>query len=171
MLCPSSLFALYVCQPAVYQASCASRRVASAYAFTCRACSKCSQLRYLCFLRIQGCTSSQRSSSGACVWGADQDSVRLLAVESCGPLARLLPREDAATHILPVVQKFAVVRPAHCALTVSLRWDLWAATSATRANAAGFYSHAPTSVWSASLLPMLGIALEWLPILHGHSES
>ena len=31
-------------------------------------------------------------------------------MESCGPLARLLVREDAAAHILPVVQKFSVVR-------------------------------------------------------------
>ena len=40
---------------------------------------------------------------------ADQDSVRLLAVDSCGPLARLLTRDESAAHVLPVVQKFASV--------------------------------------------------------------
>jgi len=40
----------------------------------------------------------------------------LLAVESCGPLARLLVREDAAAHILPVVQKFSVVRRGYSVL-------------------------------------------------------
>jgi hypothetical protein len=46
-----------------------------------------------------------------CVWGpADQDSVRLLAVEGCGPLARLLNRDDTMLCIIPVVKKFSAVR-------------------------------------------------------------
>lgn len=40
---------------------------------------------------------------------ADQDSVRLLAVETCGPLARLLNKSDSVHHVLPIVQKFAQV--------------------------------------------------------------
>lgn len=40
----------------------------------------------------------------------DQDSVRLLAVESCGAFAAALSREDCQSHLLPVVQKFAQVR-------------------------------------------------------------
>ena len=39
--------------------------------------------------------------------GTDQDSVRLLAVECCGPLAKLCEQEDIISHILPVVKKFA----------------------------------------------------------------
>lgn len=38
---------------------------------------------------------------------ADQDSVRLLAVEDCAALAKLLSREDALTNVMPAVQKFA----------------------------------------------------------------
>ena len=40
---------------------------------------------------------------------ADQDSVRLLAVETCGPLARLLNKSESVQHVLPIVQKFAQV--------------------------------------------------------------
>lgn len=40
---------------------------------------------------------------------ADQDSVRLLAVESCGAFAQALGREDAINSLLPIVQKFAQV--------------------------------------------------------------
>jgi len=40
---------------------------------------------------------------------ADQDSVRLLAVEACGPLARLLNKGESVQHVLPIVQKFAQV--------------------------------------------------------------
>lgn len=42
-------------------------------------------------------------------WVTDQDSVRLLAVEACGPLASILTREDTLAFIIPVVQKFAQV--------------------------------------------------------------
>jgi len=35
--------------------------------------------------------------------------VRLLAVECCGPLAKLSSKEGVVTHILPVVQKFSQV--------------------------------------------------------------
>ena len=41
---------------------------------------------------------------------ADQDSVRLLAVETCGPLTRLLSRNESVQHVLPIVQKFAQVQ-------------------------------------------------------------
>lgn len=48
-------------------------------------------------------------------WGhADQDSVRLLAVECCGPLAQLSGKEDTMSSILPVVQKFSQARPLSC---------------------------------------------------------
>ena len=40
---------------------------------------------------------------------AEQDSVRLLAVEGCGQLARLLTKEESVKDILPVVQKFSTV--------------------------------------------------------------
>jgi hypothetical protein len=40
---------------------------------------------------------------------ADQDSVRLIAVEACSPLARVLPKEQVVQHVLPVMQKFAQV--------------------------------------------------------------
>ena len=43
------------------------------------------------------------------VVSADQDSVRLLAVESCGAFAAALSKEDCASSLLPVVQKFAQV--------------------------------------------------------------
>lgn len=48
------------------------------------------------------------SAAGVCV-AADQDSVRLLAVESCGAFAAALSKEDCASSLLPVVQKFAQV--------------------------------------------------------------
>ena len=35
--------------------------------------------------------------------------MRLLAVECCGPLAKLCGKEDIVQHILPVVQKFSQV--------------------------------------------------------------
>ena len=38
---------------------------------------------------------------------ADQDSVRLLAVEACGPLARLLNKGESVQHVLPIVKKFS----------------------------------------------------------------
>ena len=41
---------------------------------------------------------------------ADQDSVRLLAVETCGSLARLLNKGESVQYILPIVQKFAQVK-------------------------------------------------------------
>ena len=48
----------------------------------------------------------------ACLCAAEQDSVRLLTVESCGPLARLLSKDDAVRSILPIVQTFSQVL--HC---------------------------------------------------------
>lgn len=43
------------------------------------------------------------------IGAADQDSVRLLAVESCGAFAAALSKEDCASSLLPVVQMFAQV--------------------------------------------------------------
>ena len=40
---------------------------------------------------------------------ADQDSVRLLAVESCGAFAQALTKEDCTSSLLPVVLRFAQV--------------------------------------------------------------
>lgn len=39
----------------------------------------------------------------------DQDSVRLLAVESCAALGKLLEPEDCIAHILPVIVNFSQV--------------------------------------------------------------
>lgn len=38
---------------------------------------------------------------------APQDSVRLLAVESCGDFAKLLPRSDVSNTVLPIVKRFS----------------------------------------------------------------
>ena len=57
----------------------------------------------LCFCVLQPVTPSAPPVA------ADQDSVRLLAVECCGPLAQLSSKDDITTHILPVVQKFSQV--------------------------------------------------------------
>ena len=40
--------------------------------------------------------------------------MRLLAVECCGPLAKLSGKEGVVTHILPVVQKFSQVPARSC---------------------------------------------------------
>lgn len=40
---------------------------------------------------------------------ADQDSVRLLAVETCGAFAQALGRDDAVNSLLPIIHKFAQV--------------------------------------------------------------
>jgi len=45
---------------------------------------------------------------------AVQDSVRLLAVESCSAFAGALSPEDANMHLLPVINKFAQVRGTGC---------------------------------------------------------
>ena len=42
---------------------------------------------------------------------ADQDSVRLLAVESCGPFAQKLSADDNYLLLLPIVQKLVQVCP------------------------------------------------------------
>ena len=38
----------------------------------------------------------------------EQDSVRLLAVEACSPLAHALPLIDAKTRVLPIFQQFGI---------------------------------------------------------------
>ena len=40
---------------------------------------------------------------------ADQDSVRLLAVQCCGALARTLSKAECLATVVPVVQRFAQV--------------------------------------------------------------
>jgi len=40
---------------------------------------------------------------------ADQDSVRLLAVEGCAALGKLLEPQDCVAHILPVIVNFSQV--------------------------------------------------------------
>jgi hypothetical protein len=40
---------------------------------------------------------------------ADQDSVRLLAVEGCAALGKLLEPQDCVSHILPVIVNFSQV--------------------------------------------------------------
>jgi hypothetical protein len=42
--------------------------------------------------------------------GADQDSVRLLAVEGCAALGKLLEPADCVANILPVIVSFSQVR-------------------------------------------------------------
>lgn len=41
---------------------------------------------------------------------ADQDSVRLLAVEGCAALGKLLEPQDCVAHILPVIVNFSQVQ-------------------------------------------------------------
>lgn len=60
----------------------------------------------------QLCTVIAYHCRRSSVLTADQDSVRLLAVETCGPLARLLNKGESVQHVLPIVQKFAQVRSA-----------------------------------------------------------
>lgn len=40
----------------------------------------------------------------------DQDSVRLLAVEGCAALGKLLEPQDCVAHILPVIVNFSQVQ-------------------------------------------------------------
>lgn len=42
--------------------------------------------------------------------GADQDSVRLLAVEGCAALGKLLEPADCVANVLPVIVSFSQVR-------------------------------------------------------------
>lgn len=44
----------------------------------------------------------------------------MLAVETCGPLARLLNKSDSVQHVLPIVQKFAQVGSTPCQLHLAL---------------------------------------------------
>ena len=53
-------------------------------------------------------------TSGFCLSSTDQDSVRLLAVECCGPLAKLSGKDGVVTHILPIVQKFSQACSGSC---------------------------------------------------------
>ena len=55
-------------------------------------------------IRATGSESSLKAKVAA-----DQDSVRLLAVEGCGHFSRLLRKEESTSTILPVVQRFATV--------------------------------------------------------------
>lgn len=60
---------------------------------------------------------------------ADQDSVRLLAVETCGAFAQALGREDAVATLLPIIHKFSQVcfaglgaTPAPTSAVPATRW-------------------------------------------------
>ena len=45
---------------------------------------------------------------------SDQDSVRLLAVEGCGALGKLLEPQDCVAHILPIIVNFSQVKISYC---------------------------------------------------------
>ena len=47
---------------------------------------------------------------------SDQDSVRLLAVEGCAALGKLLEPQDYVAHILPVIVNFYQVHCSHVGL-------------------------------------------------------
>lgn len=55
------------------------------------------------------CARHATHAPPACLPPAVQDSVRLLAVESCSSFAAALSPEDATAHLLPVIDKFAQV--------------------------------------------------------------
>ena len=48
-------------------------------------------------------------SSNSFLVQTDQDSVRLLAVEGCAALGKLLEPQDCVAHILPVIVNFSQV--------------------------------------------------------------
>lgn len=54
--------------------------------------------------------------------------MRLLAVEACGPIAKLLSKQEAVKQILPIVQRLSEVRPAACRALVKARPQLWPCT-------------------------------------------
>lgn len=60
---------------------------------------------------------------------SDQDSVRLLAVEGCAALGKLLEPQDCVAHILPVIVNFSQVYHVDnlCSplLLTSLRYTMW----------------------------------------------
>lgn len=47
------------------------------------------------------------------IFFSDQDSVRLLAVEGCAALGKLLEPQDCIAHILPVIVNFSQVFQIH----------------------------------------------------------
>lgn len=53
--------------------------------------------------------SSYGSSISILTFILDQDSVRLLAVEGCAALGKLLEPQDCVAHILPVIVNFSQV--------------------------------------------------------------
>ena len=57
----------------------------------------------MCIQRVREVLSVPASAS------VDQDSVRLLAVQCCGPLARTLSRAECQSTVVPIVQRFAQV--------------------------------------------------------------
>lgn len=59
----------------------------------------------LSILNLQG----QFISLFLLIFISDQDSVRLLAVEGCGALGKLLEPQDCVAHILPVIVNFSQV--------------------------------------------------------------
>jgi len=56
---------------------------------------------------------------------SDQDSVRLLAVEGCAALGKLLEPQDCVAHILPVIVNFSQVNKCVNMIKKFYWWALW----------------------------------------------
>ena len=52
------------------------------------------------------------------IFVSDQDSVRLLAVEGCAALGKLLEPQDCIANILPVIVNFSQVRRMHVQILI-----------------------------------------------------
>ena len=46
-------------------------------------------------------------------------------MEACGPIAKLLSKQEAVKQILPIVQRLSEVRPAAYITLVKMRSQLW----------------------------------------------
>ena len=49
-----------------------------------------------------------------CNLGTDQDYIRLLAMEGCAALGKLLEPQDCVAYILPVIVNFSQVHDSNC---------------------------------------------------------
>lgn len=61
------------------------------------------------YLLYMFCSLNNASNNIAGLLLPDQDSVRLLAVEGCAALGKLLEPQDCVAHILPVIVNFSQV--------------------------------------------------------------
>ena len=66
----------------------------------------------ICILSIFGSLELSKTYG---LYISDQDSVRLLAVEGCAALGKLLDPQDCVAHILPVIVNFSQVHCSHVA--------------------------------------------------------